>query len=167
MSAAPSAERAAQTAPVPTRLFTIDRSKPFDPVKFIGPGWSIIEEDPRSLSLTDIDVAKVRFESGLQDGERDIDGEEKLRRLKERPEVRLDAKLGQAWYEEESQATLCFLHDHFGVTWFELPGTVLRDPYGLHYFLVLFRYGDGSWVWYFYWLGADRSRSHVSPLLAS
>jgi len=145
----------------------VDRSKPFDPVKFIGSGWSIVEEDTRSLALTEIDFSKVRFESGLQDGERYITGEEKLKRLTAMPEIRLDTKIGQALYEEKGQATLRFIHDHFNVSWFELAGTVLRYSVGHRYFLYLYRVGDGSWAWRYRWLDRGRRRGSVSPLLAS
>lgn len=100
-----------------TGALIVDRSKPFDPVTFLGRGWSIVEEDQRALSLTEIDLAEVRFESGLQDGERYITGEKKLERLTAMPEIRLDAKLGQTLYEERGQATLRFLHDQFNVSW--------------------------------------------------
>lgn len=145
----------------------VDRSKPFDPVKFIGSGWSIVEEDPAALKLTEIDFSKVCFESGLKEGESVIDGEEKLKRLKALGEVRLDAKFGHTLYEEKNQATLRFLYDTYGVTWMEFAGTVLRNSGGHRYFLYLDRGGDGSWSWYCYWLVTDRSRDSVSPLLAS
>jgi len=145
----------------------VDRSKPFDPVKFVGAGWSIVEEDTRSLALTELDFSKVRFESGLQEGERYITGEEKLKRLTALPEIRLDAKIGQALYEEKGQATLRFLHDHFGVSWIEFAGTVLRDSDGRRCFLCLYRRGDGSWDWFCFWLDRVRYRGNVSPLLAS
>jgi hypothetical protein len=145
----------------------IYRSKPFDPVKFIGRGWSIVEEDERSLALAEIDFAKVRFESGLNEHEKVITGDVKLQRLKAMPEIRLDAKVGQALYEEKGQATLRFIYDHFGVSWFELAGTVLRRSGGFRYFLCLYRSGDGSWGWRCYWLVDVRRRDRVSPLLAS
>jgi hypothetical protein len=145
----------------------IDRSKPFDPVKFIDRGWSIVEEDERSLALDEIDFAKVRFESGLNEHERVITGDVKLQRLKVMPGIRLDAKVGQALYEEKGQTTLRWLHETYGVTWFELAGTVLRYSDGHRYFLYLYRYDDGSWDWGDGWLGSVRRRGSVSPLLAS
>ncbi len=145
----------------------IDRSKPFDPVKFIGRGWEVAEQDERSLALTGIDFSDVRFESGHQEGEGVITGEVKLERLKAMPEIRLDAKIGQALYEEPGQATLRFIYEHFGVSWFELGGTVLRGLGGGRYFLCLGRRDDGSWHWYYFWLVSDRLRDRVSPLLAS
>lgn len=150
----------------PSVLF-IDRSKPFDSVKFIGRGWTIEEEDERALALAEIDLSNVRFESGLAEGETIINGEEKLKRLKALPDIRLDAKTGQTLYEEPGQPTLRFLHDHFGVSWFELAGTVLRGSFGSRYFLCLHRDDDGSWLWDCGWLGGGRGRGSVSPLFAS
>jgi hypothetical protein len=145
----------------------IDRSKPFDPTRFIGSGWRIVEEDTRALAITEIDFSKVRFDSGLKEGESVIDGEEKLKRLKQLPGIRLDAKTGQTLYEEKGQATLRWLYDTYGIRWFELAGTVLRYSDGDRCFLCLGRRGVGSWVWGCYWLGRGRRRDGVSPLLAS
>ena len=144
----------------------VDRTTPFDPVKFIGAGWEIVEEDKNTLKLTTVDFSDVRFESGLKEGEQTIDGEEKLKRLK-RLGIRLDAKCGQTLYEEKGQATLRWLYDTYRITWFELSGTVLRYSDGYRYFLYLRRGDDGSWGWAYLWLDNDRSRDLVSPLLAS
>ncbi|MDE2071311.1 MAG: hypothetical protein KGI70_01085 [Patescibacteria group bacterium] len=144
----------------------VDRTTPFDPAKFIGSGWEIVEEDKKALALTTVDFSNVRFESGLKEGESVIDGEEKLKRLK-RLGIRLDAKFGQTLFEEKGQATLRWLYDTFGITWFELSGTVLRDSRGSRYFLYLRRDDDGSWHWRCNWLDYGRSRVNVSPLLAS
>lgn len=145
----------------------IDRAVPFDPAKFIGSGWSIVEQDESALALTTLDFSNVRFESGLKEGEQTIDGEEKLKRLKKLGLIRLDAKGGQTLYEEKGQATLRWLYDTYGITWFELAGTVLRDSRGDRCFLCLSRGGGGSWGWYYDWLGRVRDRAGVSPLLAS
>jgi hypothetical protein len=168
MSASSSAGHTAQTSvKVPARLFQINRSKPFDPGKFVGRNWSIVEEDERSLGLAELDFSKISFESGLKEDERYITGEEKLKRLTALPEIRLDAKIGQALYEEKGQATLRFLHDHFGVSWMEFAGTILRDSGGRRYFLYLYRFVGRSWDWSYSWLGYVRNRGSVSPLLAS
>jgi len=144
----------------------IDRTKPFDPAKFIGAGWEIVEEDKSALKLTTIDFSNIRFESGIKEGEQVIDGEEKLKRLK-RLGIRLDAKSGQTLYEEKGQVTLRWLYDTYGITWFELSGTVLRGQVGNRCFLDLNRLGGGSWCWSYRWLGRGRDRGGVSPLLAS
>lgn len=160
-------------------VLVADRSKPFDPVRFLGKGSSIWrgpadgkglegeeDQDPRSLALTEVDFSKVAFEHFLKGGESAITGEEKLVRMKADPRVRYDAGVGQALLDEKSQATLRFLHDTYGITWMEF-ATVLRDSDGDRAFLYLDRSGDGSWVWYYYWLGGVRNAKGVSPVSAS
>ena len=151
----------------PSQL-VIDRTKPFNPEKFMGGlGWTMGEQDERALLLTEIDFSKVRFESGLKEGESTITGVEKLERLTQGGLIRPDANTGQALYEEKGQATLRFLYDTFGISWMELAGSVLRDSNGLLYSLCLYRIDDGSWDWDYYWLDSDRGASLISPLLAN
>ncbi|MBC7836702.1 hypothetical protein H7X87_02910 [Acetobacteraceae bacterium] len=158
----------------------IDRASLPTPAQFIDKDWSVwkgpkdgdglkgyAEEDPRSLALTEIDFSKATFEHRLEEDEQTITGEEKLARMKAMPNIRLDFGIGVALFQEKDQATLRFLHDAYGISWFELAGTVLRHSLGDRYFLSLFRGGDGSWGWDYGWLGRRRSRGLVSPLLAS
>lgn len=49
------------------------------------------EIDERSLRLTEIDLSKVILLNVLRDGEREIDGEERMRRIKATGHIRLDA----------------------------------------------------------------------------
>ena len=45
-------------------ILSIDRTKPFDPVAFIGnKGWRIEEQDEQSLALTEVDPAMIRLET--------------------------------------------------------------------------------------------------------
>lgn len=158
----------------------IDRTRLFDPAKFIGKGSSIWrgsadsnglegeeDQDSRSLALTEIDFSKVAFEHFLKEGESSITGEGKLIRMKADPCIRYDAKVGQALFEEKGQATLRWLYDTYGITWFELAGTVLRGSGGGRYFLYLDRDVGGSWNWDYRWLGCGRSAGGVSPVSAS
>src|SRR5688572_5104866 len=48
-------------------MLRIDRSQLFDPTKFEGLGkdWKIVEQDERSLALTELDLLKVLFETTL------------------------------------------------------------------------------------------------------
>ena len=72
------------------KVISIDRTIPFD-TAFIGDGWTVEEEDERSLALNEIDLTEVAFETTLQKGEKSVKGEEKLKRLKEDGRIRLDA----------------------------------------------------------------------------
>ena len=143
---------------------TIDRSKPFDPT-FFGTGWTVESENPKAIALTEVDFTKVTFDSFLREGEETITGEEKLSRATDT--LLLDAKIGQLLYEQKNQPLLNWLYDKKGICWMEFAGTVLRDSVGRRYFLYLLRQLDGSWHWYYNWLGHGRHYGFVSPLLAS
>ena len=158
----------------------VDRTKPFNPATFVGRGWTIWRgpkdgngltgeeaQDTVSLKLTEIDFAKVLFTACLKDGEATVTGEEKIIRHGVAGHTRLDAKIGQSLFEEKGQATLEWLYKTFGITWFELPGTVLRGSVGDRYFLCLYRDNDGRWYWLYYWLGSNRSARDPSAVLAS
>ena len=161
-------------------LLVVDRTKPFDPSKFIGSGWTIWRgpkdgdgltgeeaQDARSLKLVEIDFAKVLFEHGIKKGETVITGEEKLARHIAAKHIRLDAKIGQCLFEEKGQVTLEWLYQTFGITWFELPGTVLRNSNGFRYFLFIYRDGYGWWYWLSFWLDDFRYAKNPSAVLAS
>ena len=158
----------------------VDRTKPFNPAKFIGNGVTIWRgpkdsdglmgeeaQDAASLALTEVDFSKVLFEHCLKEGETVADGEEKLVRHVAAKRIRLDAKVGQSLFEEKGQATLEWLFNTFGITWFELPGTVLRNSYGNRFFLCLCREDVGLWYWRYSWLGDDRYAKRPSAVLAS
>ncbi|MEK7479869.1 MAG: hypothetical protein AAB665_01120 [Patescibacteria group bacterium] len=160
-------------------VLVIDRSKPFDPTRFLGTGSSIWrgsadgkglegeeDQDPRSVVLTELDFSNVAFDSFLKEGEPTIVGEEKLVRMKASPRIRYDAGAGVALLDEKGQATLRFLYDTYGITWMEF-ATVLRYSDGLRYLLVLRRGGGGSWGGDGRWLGGVRDAGRVSPVSAS
>lgn len=152
-------------------ILTINRVDPFDPATFIGEGWTIWrglpkgkglegdeQQDARSLALTEVDFTKARFETCLE-GKTKITGEDRLCRLDKLDKkdlIRADAKFGQTLYEEPGQKTLRWLYETYGVTWFELPGTILRGPRGYRHFLSLYRKDGGRWYWNFNWLDVDR-----------
>ena len=158
----------------------IDRTRSFNPVTFFGNDWTIWRgakesdgltgeeaQDATSLALAEIDFAKALFTVCLKEGETTITGEEKLVRHIAAKHVRLDARVGQCLFEEKGQATLEWLYQNFGITWFELPGTVLRNSDGDRCFLYLFRSGDGRWGWDCCWLDYVRRAGGLSAVLAS
>jgi hypothetical protein len=127
------------------------------------------EQDKRSLSKTTFDPAKMteaNIQTGLNEGEQCISGEVKLARLIAKA-IQADARFAQTLLEEEGQKTLRFLHDALGITWLEFLGTVLRDPDGYRCALCLYRKGDGSWNWYYYWLDDDRRAGNPALGFAS
>jgi hypothetical protein len=134
------------------KTISFDRTKPFNPAEFIGDGWSIVEEDKRSLALTKLDLSKVRFETMLKENETSITGEQKLKRLKKAGHVRLDAKVFQTLWENQSLIPESWKEKTNGNTTFiYFDGTVLQNPCGHRYVLCLY-WNDGKWRWFYSWL---------------
>jgi hypothetical protein len=153
-------------------ILKIDRTNPFDPAKFIGEGWSIWrgpkdgkglegdeEQDSRSLAITELDPTKLFAQTGLNEDETTVTGEEKRARLMLKA-IQADAKIARVLYEEEGQTTLKWLHKTLNLTWIEFLGTTLRSPGGRRNALYLYRDGDGSWSWGCYWLDYNRHASY-------
>lgn len=132
----------------------IDRSKPFDPKAFMGPGWKIGAEDKRALTITEFNITKILLQTGLNEGETVLAGKEKRKRLISQA-IQLDAKIAQTLIEERGQLTLRSMHEHLGVTRIEFLGTVLLDPGGEEYALCLNLSGGGSWSCGYYHLLAS------------
>ena len=149
------------------KIIQIDRSKSFDPVTFIGEGWSIEEQDEKSLVLTEVDLSKVVFETTLEKNEKSIKGENKLKRLKEKSCIRLDAKIFQMLWENQHLIPENWKEKTNGnTTYIFFDGTVLRNSVGIRY--VLYLYGDGGeWGWFYGWLGGGFGASDPSVVLAS
>ncbi len=119
-------------------IISIDRSKTFDPVAFIGKGWSIVEQDDRSLALTQIELGKIDFAHMLEKGETQIKGEDKLNRLKKDDRIRLDAMVFQTLWENQSLIPASWKEKTKGnTTYIFFDGTVLRSPGGGRYVLCL------------------------------
>lgn len=149
------------------KIVSIDRTVPFDPVEFLGQGWTIDEQDERSLVLTQVDLTKVQLEHMLKKGENRITGEEKLKRLKKANSIRLDAKVFQTLWENQALIPEAWKQKTNGNTTFVFfDGTILRYPGGDRYVLCLYWIG-GRWRWYYFWLGIDWHADNPSAVLAS
>jgi ethanolamine utilization protein EutQ (cupin superfamily) len=149
------------------RVISIDRTEPFDPAKFIGDGWTIEEQDERSLALTEVDLTEAAFETTLKKGEKTVGGEEKLKRLKEDGRIRLDAGIFRTLWENQHLIPEKWKEQTNGNTTFiYFDGTVLRDSGGSRYVLCLC-WSGGGWNWYYDWLGGDWDARSPSVVLAS
>jgi len=138
-------------------ILVIDRTTPFNPAEFIGSGWTIEieEEDERSLALTEVDFSKIRLETMLKKGETSINGEEKLKRLKEAGHIRLDAKVFQTLWKDKTLIPESWKKKMNGnTTYIFFDGTILRIPSSGRCVLCLC-WDDGGWRWGCYWLGDD------------
>lgn len=157
------------------------RLKPFSPQTFIGPDWAIWrgpadgnglqgdeQQDGRSLALQTVDSSQVIFPTCLKEaeGETRIKGEEKLTRLKTGDLIRLDARFGQALWEEEGYKTLEWLRQKKGIIYLDFMGTELRSPDGLRCVLCLY-WDEGAWFLHFNWLDGVWGSDVPSAVLAS
>lgn len=145
---------------VEPKSFIIKRGD-FNPAEFIGTGWSIImkETDARSTALIELDLNKIQQVTMLKEGELSIKGEEKLKRLKESENIRLDADIFLALWRNQYLIPESWKQKVDGNTrYIFFDGTVLRDSVGYRYVLYLCWFG-GAWYWRVRWLdlvwGAD------------
>ena len=146
-------------------------TKSFNPTEFLGKGWTTWkgsadgdglsgEEDidPRSLALTEVELANFLFKTCLKTDEESISGEEKLRRLKEENPgfIRFGGNVFLGLWEDyqanKENSILEWLHRNFGVTFMDFFGQVLRDPHGRRDVLFLYRCDGGEWSWHCSWL---------------
>ena len=149
------------------KIIPIDRTQPFDPVKSLGQGWTIDEQDERSLALNQVDLANVRLEYMLKKDESWIKGEEKLKRLKKAGHIRLDAKVFQTFWENKALIPEAWKQKIDGNTTFIFfDGTILRNPDGRRCVLGLY-WDGGRWDWRYYWLGRGWDVGSPSAVLAS
>lgn len=146
---------------VPINCFT-----PFDPAEFLDKGWTIEEEDKRSLKLTELDLTKVQFVTMLKRNELCITGEERLRRLKKSGSIRLDAKIFQTFWENQSLIPESWKEKVDGnIRYIFFDGTILRSPNGNRDVLCLSWY-DGKWGWHLSRLDDGRGSYSLSAVLA-
>ncbi len=150
-------------------VISIDRTKPFNPAEFIAAGWNIeeSEQDQRSQALTEIDLTKVTFVDCLKDGELEIKGEEKLSRLKQSGQIRLDAGILQTLWENqhlipESLKEPVKKHTRF----IFIDGTILRSPHGRRCVLYLC-WNYGKWWWSYFGLDNDFRANNLSAVLTA
>jgi hypothetical protein len=162
------------------KIIQIDRSKPFNPAEFIGKGWDFwrgpidgdglsgdLDEDPRSLAITQLDLSQIRLVTTLKEGETIINGEEKQWRLKAASYIRLDLGIFQTFWNNQRLIPQLFRElTSGGTTYIFFDGQPLRNPNGYRYVLYLY-FDDGEWYWYYYWLGYDFNVNDPSAVLAS
>ncbi len=164
------------------KVIPIDHSQPFDPAAFkgLGGGWTIwrgpkdgdglkgdADQDSRAFALTEVDLTKIRFETGLEGKETSVKGETKLARLKKANHVRLDAKIFQTLWENQHLIPLQWKEKTNGnTTCIFFDGTVLRSPNGNRCVLYLY-WHDGQWHWDAFWLERGWDANNPSAVLAS
>lgn len=165
----------------------IIQTKPFNPAEFpgLGKGWAFWkgpadgngltgEEDfdPRSRALTEINIARLRFETCLREGESSIKGEEKIRRLKEMADfIRLGGNAFLGFWEDyqanKENSALEWIYRTRKISFIDFPDDILRSPNGSRSILYLFRDDVGKWSWLVNWLDGGWHADDPSAGLAS
>lgn len=146
-------------------LINIDRTFSFDPVDLLGAGCIAVEEDERSLKLSEIDLTKIKLETMLKDRESRITGEEKLRRLKDAGYIRLDARILQTFWENKHLIPEAWKQPTNGRTTFvSFDGSIYQDSSCLRLVLYL-SWFNGAWRMDHEWLGSVCEIHNVSAVL--
>jgi hypothetical protein len=109
-------------------IISIDRTAPFDPVKSLGQGSTIEEQDERSLLLTKVDLDKIRLVSCLFPGETKIDGFERGERLIAGVYTRLDVGISDAIWKNKHHIPEHWQKETEGCpTYICFDGTIMRQ----------------------------------------
>lgn len=144
----------------------------FNVVKFFNENWKeVLEgEDKRSTDLTEVDFAKVRFVSCLDENENPIKGKKKFSRLKKNDNIRLGANVFLAlWNDYQKKKENSILERLFRTSiiknYIDFFGTILLDPQGYRYVLYFCRSDVGKWRWHARWLGLDWRAEDLSAVL--
>lgn len=157
----------------------VDRTELFDPSKRFGAGWTIwrghkdgdglkgpLDIDNASIAMEQIDFQDVSFESFMDGQAHPLDGEQRLLRIRDREVIALDAKVGEAAIDDPHQVMLRYLHDLYGITSFELAGTVLRRPDGKRFHAAVDRLPHGEWIMTCMFVSGGRHTHNIVPVVA-
>ena len=145
----------------------IIQAVPFNPAEFMDSDWTIDEQDERSLALTEVDLAQVKFETCLKLGETSITGKAKLKRLKKTGHIRLDARFFMALWKNQSLIPEIWKEKTNGnATYIYFEGTVLHNSEGLRRVLGLC-WVRGQWCWFCGWHENDWNVTRPSAVLES
>ena len=166
-------------------MMSIIQAHPFNPSEFLGKGWTVwkgpIDDDglwgeedidPRSLTLSQVEITKFLFETCLKESEQSITGEEKLHRLKEKSDlIRFGGNVFLGlWLNYQANGENSALEDLYrsrGIKFFAFFGLVLRNPSGIRSVLYFHRDDGGRWYWGCHGLGRDRDAAYLLAGCAS
>jgi hypothetical protein len=144
-----------------TRVITIDRTNPFNPAEFIGSGWSFwcgpekgnglegdIEQDSRSLEMTEVDLSKILLETHLKGRETYTTGDEHVQRLIYSDRILLDLGVFKTFWDKKVLIPTLFKEKIGGnITYVFFDGQTLRSPSGNRCTMYLCIDDDGEWSW--------------------
>ncbi len=131
------------------KVFSVKR-KPFNSNEFEMVGvWSILnaETDIRSTAMTELDIIKVQLVTIFSDGEKCVNGEERLKRLKTSDYIRLDSYIFLTLWENKHLIPKSWekkVESQNGRIFFD--GHVFLCCDGYCYVLYLHRF-NYEWLW--------------------
>ncbi len=162
------------------KIISIDRTVSFNPAEFIGEGWTFwrgpadgtglegdLEQDSRSLALTEMDLSKILLEAHLKPGETGTTGEERIKRLIAANRIRLDLGVFKTLWDNKALIPKYKKKINGKSTHIFFDGQTLRSPNGKRFTLSLYLSDDGTWCWLVHWLGYRRFVNDPSAVLAS
>ncbi len=161
-----------------SNIIQIDRSQPLTP-NFIGNGWTIWrgpangnglrgkdDQDERSLALTKLDLTKVQFETTLKKNENCVGGKERHNRLRKMGYIRLDIKIRQTLFENETLIPESWKDNINGYCrYIFFDGTFLRNPDGQRC-VPYMCWRNGEWILSDRWIDMDFGVGDPSAILA-
>ena len=102
---------------------------------WLGKDWSVVEDDAASLPDS-FDLSKLAKDHVLRDGEGYVQGEEMLKRFKDKSAKLLCADHFQHFWDNQDD-----IPSDWNIIYF--PGTILKNPRGYRYILSLLRMTSG------------------------
>lgn len=149
------------------KIIKIDQLNSFDPVKFIGEGWSVVEQDTRLLSISEIEADVIQLSSFLKTNEISVNGEKRLKRLKNDGRIRLGAEFFfSLWNNQQCIPESWTKKINGNIKYIMFDGTILQSPDGQRNILCLY-WNNGEWYWYCLWLGNHFGLNRLSAMLPS
>ena len=140
----------------------------FNPADFLGPGWTIDEQDERGRMITSLDSTKICFEPVTHKGHTRMTGEQTLEGLKTSGQIRLGGNhLLALWIDykhNKKRSALEWLRKNHGLIYMDFFGLVLRSPGGDRCVLYLYWRG-GAWDWNYSWLDVRWRPNTRLPIL--
>ena len=132
--------------------------KNFDILSFLGPGWSILEEDDK---IIEIEIDKIRLETTLRKSESYLDADERIERLKKKKCIRLNAKILLYFWENIEKIPDFFKDKTKGgqIKYITFDGTILKTPSGQKCALCLF--WDNEWKIEYRWSSLTRGSDRI------
>jgi hypothetical protein len=148
------------------KIISINRTKPFDTV-YTTQGRTVVDDetDSRSTRMTKVDLTKVRLKTMMRPGEERITGDKKLKRLKGAGYIRLDAKIFQTLWENQSLIPESWKEEEefIGQRFICFDGTVFQmEGYRCCLYLL---WWDKKWNWGFLWYALYQRADHPSAVL--